>query len=71
MLIPMDITYPDMALVEQHIDTPRVADVPAAIRAEMARLGVAARVRPGMRVAITAGSRGITGHRHDPGHGSR
>jgi hypothetical protein len=61
MLIPMDITYPDMALVEQHIDTPRVADVPAAIRAEMARLGVAAKVRPGMRVAITAGSRGITG----------
>ena len=61
MLIPMDITYPDMALVEQHIDTPRVADVPAAIRAEIARLGVAQRVRPGMRVAITAGSRGITG----------
>ncbi|MDP3047292.1 MAG: lactate racemase domain-containing protein, partial [Chloroflexota bacterium] len=61
MLIPMDITYPDVALVEQHINTPRVADVPGAIRAEMARLGVSERVRPGMRVAITAGSRGITG----------
>jgi hypothetical protein len=61
MLILMDITYPDVALVEQHIDTPRVADVPGAIRSEMARLGVAQRVRPGMSVAITAGSRGITG----------
>jgi hypothetical protein len=61
MLIPVDISYPDMALVEQHTETPRVADVAAAIRAEMARLGVTSRVRPGMTVAITAGSRGITG----------
>ncbi len=61
MLIPIDMTFPKMALVEQHIPTPRVEDVPGAIRAEMERLGVATRVRPGMRVAITAGSRGITG----------
>ena len=47
MLIPMDIAFPDMALVEQHIDTPRIEDVPAAIRAEMARLGVAARCGQG------------------------
>jgi hypothetical protein len=61
MLIPVKITYPQMVLVEQQVETPRVADVPAAIRAELARLGVAARVRPGMRVAIGAGSRGING----------
>jgi hypothetical protein len=61
MLIPVDITFPRMALVEQRIATPRVDDVPSAIRAEMQRLGVATKVRPGMRVAITAGSRGITG----------
>lgn len=61
MLIPVDITFPKMALVEQHIATPRVDDVPGAIRAEMQRLGVAAKVRPGMSIAITAGSRGITG----------
>ena len=61
MLIPVSITFPRMALVEQHIATPRVDDVPGAIRAEMQRLGVAEKVRPGMRVAITAGSRGITG----------
>ncbi len=59
MLIPVDITYAEMRLVEQRVETPRVADVPAAIRSECARLGLAQRVRPGMRVAITAGSRGI------------
>ena len=31
------ITYPKIALIEQEIPTPRVADVPGAIRAEMAR----------------------------------
>jgi len=61
MLIPVDISFPKMALVEQHIATPRVDDVPGAIHVEMQHLGVASKVRPGMRVAITAGSRGITG----------
>jgi hypothetical protein len=61
MLIPMEIAFPKMALVEQRIPSPRVEDVPAAIRAEMERLGVATRVRPGMLIALTAGSRGITG----------
>jgi hypothetical protein len=61
MLIPMEITFPRIALVEQHIPGPRIDDVSAAIQTEMARLGVRARVRPGMRIALTAGSRGITG----------
>jgi Lactate racemase N-terminal domain len=61
MLIPMEIGFPRMALVEQRIPGPCVENVPAAIRAEMERLGVAARVRPGMKIALTAGSRGITG----------
>jgi len=61
MLIPMEITFPKMALVEQRIPSPRVEDVPAAIRAEMEGLGVAAKVRPGMPIALTAGSRGISG----------
>jgi hypothetical protein len=61
MLIPADITYPKMALVAQHFPASHLDDVPGAIRAEMARLGVAGKVRPGMRIAVTAGSRGITG----------
>ncbi len=61
MLIPMDITFPKMALVAQHIDSQKLEDVPEAIAAELARLKLAERVKPGMQVAVTAGSRGITG----------
>ena len=60
-MIPVDVAFPRVALVEQHIESPRLDDVPDAIRAEIARLGVARKVRPGMSVAVTAGSRGITG----------
>ena len=60
MLIPMDIRFPKMALVAQHIDSPGLEDVPTAIREELARL-VWRAGRPGMRVAVTAGSRGVTG----------
>lgn len=58
-MIPIDIVLPKVALVEQQIAMPRLTDVAEAVRAEMARLGVADRVRPGMTVAVTAGSRGI------------
>jgi len=61
MFLPFDITHPHVALVEQHIETPRVDNVPEAIRDEMARLDVAKKVRPGMAIALTAGSRGING----------
>lgn len=46
-----------MAWIEQHLPRPRVTDIPAAVRSALSPL--AGRVRPGMRVAITAGSRGI------------
>lgn len=58
-MMPIDVVFPKVALVEQHIAMPRLPDVAEAVRAEMARLGVAARVRPGMAVAVTAGSRGV------------
>ena len=61
MFLHLDITHPRVALVEQHIETPRVDNVPEAIRDEMTRLGVAKRVRPGMAIALTAGSRGVNG----------
>jgi hypothetical protein len=60
-MIPVDIAFPRVALVEQHIESPRLDNVPDAIRAEIARIGVARKVRPGMSIAVTAGSRGITG----------
>jgi len=61
--IPPGLTVPAavprMARVHQRFPRPRIADVPAAVRAELRRLALGARIRPGGRIAITAGSRGI------------
>jgi len=50
---------PRLARVHQRFDRPRVADIPGAVRAELRRLDLGARVRPGARLAVSAGSRGI------------
>ena len=59
MLIPAGSCFPKVALVEQQIPTPKVADVSAALVSELRRQGVAERIKPGMRIAVAAGSRGI------------
>jgi len=51
--------YPPMFRVRQHFQAPQVADVPAEVRAELGRLPLAQRIKPGDTVAVTAGSRGI------------
>jgi hypothetical protein len=56
--------YPTLPLprfvpVRQALPSDRVDDVAAAVRAELQRIGLGARLRPGATVAITAGSRGI------------
>ncbi|MFH1570156.1 MAG: lactate racemase domain-containing protein [Gemmatimonadota bacterium] len=51
--------FPRMMRVKQHFDAPTVDDIPAAIRAEIAKLGLSGKVRPGQTVAIAVGSRGI------------
>ncbi len=51
--------FPQIFRVRQTFERPRVADVAAAVRAELARLQLHRRIRPGHTVAITAGSRGI------------
>jgi hypothetical protein len=48
---------PRWALVRQHLDDAELADVPAAVRAALDP--VIATVRPGTRVCVAAGSRGI------------
>ena len=48
---------PRMVRVRQRFDAPAVEDVAAEVRAQLA--GLRGRVTPGMRVGITAGSRGI------------
>jgi hypothetical protein len=49
-----------MALVEQERPVPRISDVSQAVLLELERTQLATLVCPGMRIAITAGSRGIT-----------
>ncbi len=52
---------PEMLLeVEQHFDAPRIDDIPAAVRSALANSAPMQRIKPGMRVAVGAGSRGVT-----------
>ncbi len=51
--------FPKVVKVRQSFLRPRVGDVEAALREELGRDEIASRVRPGMEVALTAGSRGI------------
>jgi hypothetical protein len=52
--------YPNMYRIRQTFEGQTVADIPAAVQAELARVGVASVIKPGQTVALTAGSRGIT-----------
>lgn len=51
--------YPQIFRVRQQFERPRVEDVAPTVQAELARLSLSERVKPGQSVAITAGSRGI------------
>ena len=51
--------YPQMLHVRQTFEGPIVNDVPAAVRSELAGIGLDQRVRAGEQVAVTAGSRGV------------
>ncbi len=47
---------PQMALVEQRFDPTHIADIPAAVRAELERTGIREKIQGGQTVAITAGA---------------
>ncbi len=51
--------YPEMYSVRQTIETPAVENIGQTVTTELARLGLAERIKPGDRIAVTAGSRGI------------
>lgn len=53
------VRYPRMVRLRQHFERPRIDDIPATVRAELARLDLGRRIHPGQTVALTAGSRGI------------
>lgn len=51
--------YPHMYKIRQTIETPELIDIETVIEDELTALNLAARIQPGDRIAITAGSRGI------------
>ncbi len=53
------IAFPKMIPVRQNFTDRRIADIPAAVKRELAGSGFGARLRPGARIAIGVGSRGI------------
>ena len=55
----LDVPLPRMARVRQTFDPTRLDDVGAAVRAEMERPDVAGLVKPGQRIAVGCGSRGV------------
>ena len=53
------MNLPAMARIKQHFDTHSIQDIPAAVRAELAKMNLRNTIAPGDSVAITGGSRGI------------
>lgn len=51
--------YPLLFRVRQRFERPQVGDIPTAVTGRLAMLQLQKKVKPGERVAITAGSRGI------------
>jgi len=48
-----------MVRLRQTFDRTMVADIPGAIQAELKKLALERRIRPGQRIALTGGSRGV------------
>lgn len=53
------MSFPRILLVKQHFPNRALPDIPAAVQEELAQSPFAAKVKPGGRVAIGVGSRGI------------
>ncbi|MFZ5592423.1 MAG: hypothetical protein ACOY81_11545, partial [Bacillota bacterium] len=45
--------------IRQHFPRPVIADIPRQISEKLQKINLNARLKPGQRIAITAGSRGI------------
>lgn len=53
------MNFPQMYRIRQTFDRTRVTDIPGTVRAELQKLSLDKKIKPGERVAITAGSRGV------------
>lgn len=53
------MNFPQMYTVRQVFDAPKVSNIEETLAAELSSIGLTSRIKPGSRIAITAGSRGI------------
>lgn len=53
------MAFPTMYRIRQRFEQSAVGDLPGAVSAELTRIGLEARLRPGMAVAVAVGSRGV------------
>ena len=53
------MSLPRMMKVRQHFDAPTLDDIEDAVRTEVAKMNLEARVKPGDSVAVSVGSRGV------------
>ena len=54
------VPLPRMVRIEQHFDRTAIADIEGGVRSAISDRNVLDSIRPGMSVAVTAGSRGIS-----------
>jgi len=54
------VRYPEIIRIGQRLDDTEIGDIDLAIKAEMQGIDLPSRIKPGSRVALTAGSRGIS-----------
>jgi len=55
----MNMKLPTFVKIKQHFHGPQVEDIEATVAEQLRNIQVRDRVKPGMRIAITAGSRGV------------
>jgi hypothetical protein len=53
------MNFPKVYRIRQNFDRTAVPDIPATVKAELRKLPLGKRIKPGQRVALTAGSRGV------------
>ena len=53
------MNFPQIYRVKQTFDRTRVENIPATVKTELQKLSLEKQVKPGQRVALTAGSRGV------------
>lgn len=55
-----DYQIPQMIKIKQNFARPRIEDIPSEVRRQLEQAKIIHRIKPSMRIAITAGSRGVT-----------